>query len=64
MFPMLPDVGVRVDGDLIEFRVGGEQQAILAGAQPIRGCNDRPRLNLDVLAAVANRHPLLGTEPR
>ena len=48
----------------VELVVSSEQDAAFARAHAVRSRYGRPGLNLDVLAGVAQRDPVLGTEAR
>ena len=61
---MFAALTVGVLGHFVELVVGGEQDAVLARAHAVRSRYGRPGLNLDVLAGVAQRDPVLGTEAR
>lgn len=51
-----------VVGHFFELVVSGEQDPELFRADAIGSRDARPHLNLDVLAAVAQRDPVLGAE--
>jgi hypothetical protein len=54
------DLGMRDDLDALG--ISREEKAVLAQMYAVRSGDGRPRLNLDVLAGVANRCPAPGTE--
>ena len=51
-----------VDSNLIELVLADEQYPTRTRAHAVRRGDVRPRLNLDVLAAVSQRNPALGAE--
>jgi len=60
--PVLTAFSLGVGGNLVELVLADEQYPALARAHAVRRGDARPGLNLDVLAAVAQRNPGLGAE--
>jgi len=58
--PAAVDLGMH--GQLVELVIRDEQDTALARVHAVGSRDRRPYLNLDVLAAVANRNPVLGAE--